>query len=126
MPKSLTGVLVDVNTDKVETVTLDGTLSDFYRVLHCDCIDITTRLIDGKCFDIVCDDEGLLKSPFRVSAVNRKREPMLVGNLFICSSDEEGESISLTDSEIEHVKNSTLGIIQGFDFWTVLANVEYC
>lgn len=125
MSNKLTGVLVDVCNDVIEKCELDGTLQDFYRVLKCDCIDITCRKIAGREFDFVVDDEGLLKHPLRVSAVNSKREPMLVGNLFICASDEEGSSVSISDEDIDYIKEHTLGIISGFEFWSVIRDVDY-
>lgn len=125
MANPLTGVLVDVCNGTIEKKTLDGTLQGFYRALHCDCIDITTRAINGRVFDFVCDNEGLLKPGVKVSAIDSKRDPMLVGNLFICSSDEEGNSVSIDDEAIAHIKENILGCISGFDFYGVISNVEY-
>lgn len=126
MANPLTGVLVDVCNGTIEKKTLDGTLQGFYRALHCDCIDITTRSIAGRIFDFVCDDEGLLKPGAKISAIDSKRNPMLVGNLFICSSDEEGNSVSIDDEAIAHIKDNVLGCISGLSFYGVIGNVEYC
>lgn len=90
MEKKLTGVLVDVVSKKVDVVHLDQEreLDELYRVLNCDTIDIVVRDIGGRKFDIVCDDEGFLKDPIVVSAVNMADgSPALVGNLFICSHE---------------------------------------
>lgn len=125
MANPLTGVLVDVCNGTIEKKTLDGTLQGFYKALHCDCIDITTRSIAGRVFDFVCDDEGLLKPGAKISAIDSKRDPMLVGNLFICSSDGEGNSVSIDDEAIAHIKENVLGCILDLDFYSVISNVEY-
>lgn len=130
MEKELTGVLVDVKRGVVERCTLDGSLQDFYRVLNCSRIDITTRILATREFDIVCDDEGLLKADARVSAFDRAGSPMLVGNLFFCSSDCEGNSVSITDDDIEFIMDHAIciGSPQGGEWreWHAVFDVEYC
>lgn len=125
MDSPITGVLVDVCNNTIQKKTLDGTLQGFYSALNCDCIDITTRSINGRVFDFVCDDEALLKPHPRVSAIDSKHDPMLVGNLFICSSDEEGASVSIDDEDVDHIKENILGCISGFEMYGVVGNVEY-
>lgn len=75
-------------------------LEDMYREIGCDTIDITTRKIGGKVFDIIVDDEGLLKEDPQISAVYKRKdgscEPALVGTLIICSHDEEGNTIDIS------------------------------
>lgn len=100
--RNITGVLIDVRNETAGVTTIPDTLEAYYDALHCDCIDIVMRTIGGRAFDIVCDDEGLLKDEPKVSAVNDLGEPMLVGNLFICKS-EDGELISLSEDEREYV-----------------------
>jgi len=95
--RHLKGMLVTAKGAVVANLT--GDLEDFYRVLECDCFDIATRKIGGKYFDIYVDDEGLLKDNPRPSAITPDKEVMLVGNLFICSSNEEGETISISDDD---------------------------
>ena len=75
-------------------------LEDMYREIGCDTIDITSRKVNGKKFDFIVDDEGLLKDNPRVSAVYAGTlEPALVGTLIICSHDAGGHTtdISLKD-----------------------------
>ena len=69
-----------MENDNVTVVEVNG-LQDYYRLIGCDCIEITNREIRGKRYDIICDDEGLLKAEPQVSAVNGRGEAMLVGNL---------------------------------------------
>lgn len=99
--KLLRGVLVDVEKETASVVEIPDELEEFYKILKCDCIDITVRAIGGKCrkkFDIVCDDEGLLKEPQKISAIDNMGNPQLVGNLFIVGgADEEGNLTSLSE-----------------------------
>ena len=87
-------------------------LEDYYRLIGCDCIDIVARKIGDKYLEIICDDEGLLKENPRISAVDKNMKPALVGNLLIAgSTDEDGELTSLTDKDIELIKNNLLSAI---------------
>lgn len=76
-------------------------LEDMYREIGCDTIDITSRKVEGRWFDFIVDDEGLLKADPKVSAIYRNEaegtcEPALVGTLIICSHDEEGNTIDIS------------------------------
>lgn len=76
-------------------------LSDYYREIGCDCIDITSRIIGGKPFDIICDDEGLLKdNPVEMLSMvyiyDDKFMPGLVGTLIFASHDTEGNTLDLS------------------------------
>lgn len=95
-----------ITKDEVKVVEVNG-LDDYYKLIECDTIDIAYRSIGGKAFDIICDDEGLLKESRRVSAVKVTGEPALVGNLIVCGeADEEGEETSLTEADIELIKEN--------------------
>lgn len=96
------GLLVDVENENVRVVDIDGSLDAYYEVLGCDLIDVTERCIAGRWYDVVCDDEGLLKSNPKVSAVDNNNEPVLVGNLLLTHHDDEGHLTSLTDEDIEY------------------------
>lgn len=73
-------------------------LDEMYREIGCSCIDIVRRSIGGKIFDIICDDEGLLKDNPEPSAfydINGNLEVGLVGNLIVCNHDEMGNTIDI-------------------------------
>ena len=103
MTKTITGVLLDTERARVDHATIPANLDSYYKHLDCTTIDIVSRTIGGKRFDIICDDEGLFKEDVRISALDRDYQPMLVGNLFICKHDANGYEISLTDKEIDHI-----------------------
>lgn len=101
--EKITGVLVDVNTGTIKETTIEASLDNYYSVLDCRCIDITTRFLGPYQFDIICDDEGLLTANPRVSAVDPYGDPALVGNLFFCHHDEEGRLTSLLPGEADFI-----------------------
>ena len=82
---------------------------DFYPMLDCECFEIVRRKFGRNYYDVYCDDEGLLldKDP----AIYTFHEDMvcevIVGNCFVCKHDEEGETISLTEDEVEEVLRNT-------------------
>lgn len=102
MTNTITGVLLDAENARVKRASIPDTLESYYKTLDCSTIDIISRTIGGKRFDIVCDDEGTFREDVRISALDRACQPMLVGSLFVCKS-KNGELISLNDAEIAHV-----------------------
>lgn len=96
-------LLIDVQRDTVEYVEPQG-LADFYRLIDCDLIDITCREINGKRYDIICDDCGLFKENVKISAITRDLSPVLVGNLIISGeADEDGDQTDLQPEDIDHI-----------------------
>ena len=97
------GLLLNVVEDRVEIVETNG-LDDYYRLMGCSVIDITQRKIAGKYYDIICDDEGLLKENSKISAITHMGQPMLVGNLIIAGeADADGNLTDLLDTDIAHI-----------------------
>lgn len=96
----------------------------FYDKIDCDLIDIAVRKIDGKEFNIVLDEEGVLKEYPIVSAIDGKYDPMLVGNLMFFSgkTTPDGELIGLTEEEIDHILRSVRVMSLGR---VVIMNCEY-
>lgn len=95
--------LIDVINEKAEVVKADG-LDDFYRLIDCDTIDIVTRKIGRRYYDIICDDNGLFADGPKISAIDDCGSIMLVGNLLIAGlHDEEGELTDLTDDDIAYI-----------------------
>ena len=120
-------LFLDMENDEVTVVEVNG-LQDYYRLIGCDLIDIANREIRGERFDIICDDEGLLKAEPQVSAVNGRGEAMLVGNLIICGeADAEGKEMSLTEEDIIHIRQSILILptINNPSFHHILCFTEY-
>ena len=82
-------------------------LEVFYKLIGCRCIDIVPLKIGHKYYDVICDDEGLFKDDAIISAVDTQFRKMLVGNLIISKSDEEGELIDLSCEDIKQILRHT-------------------
>ncbi len=98
--EKITGVLVNVTDGTARKATINRSLPGYYEALGCDCIDIVNRRLGGLRFDIVCDDEALLKPDPIPSAFDLDDQPMLFGSLFFCRHDGSGDLVSLSDAEI--------------------------
>ena len=102
--KKLTGFLVDVMAELTGPITIDNSLESLYRILHCDLIDITYLTLGKKEFCVIVDDEGLLKSSPKISAVSASGRPLLVGNLMIVSADGGEDFASLAPDDISLIE----------------------
>lgn len=102
-------------------------LEDYYRLMEIDTIDIVARKINGKYYDIICDDEALLKENPIPTVLDTEKQPMIFGNIIIAGlADETGNMTDLTDEDIERITES-LGIIRFTtgERYACLLNVEY-
>lgn len=88
-----------LNENGGNVIDIENDLDTFYDLINCDCIDIVERKCGDTYFNIICDDEGLLKDDPRVSAVDKANVPMLVGNLIFIHTDEDGNTIGITDED---------------------------
>lgn len=90
-------------------------LEDYYRLMEVDLIDIVVREINGKYYDIICDDEALLKEQPIPTMLDIEQMPMIFGNIIIAGlADEEGNMTDLTDEDVIRIKNK-LGTIRLID-----------
>lgn len=97
----------------VEFKEIIDDLDNLYKETGCDCIDIVNYPINGKYYDIVCDDEGLFKTDPVVTAVKADGSPALVGGLIVCNyDDEEGELLGLEPDDILRLTNAIQYSIQ--------------
>lgn len=107
------GVLLDIENNEAKVVEFEPTLENYYGMLHCDTIDIVSKSIgynrSHREYDIVCDDEGLLKDGNKISAIDNLGRPQLVGSLLVVGlADGEGCETSLSDKDCDFI----LGKIQ--------------
>ena len=110
----------------VESKKGESNLDFMYRNIECDCIDIPRRKIGGKTFEIVCDDEGLLKINPRVSAIGKNKEVMLVGNLLVFSGvTPGGDLIDITSEDVKIVKKNLGMTLDETGFHPIVMNMEY-
>lgn len=99
----ITGILIDVEKETAKVTTIEKELDAYYEALNCDTIDIVSRKIGKRYYDIVCDDEGLFKDSPRISAINDMGGVMFVGNLFIVRFNGEDDIESLTDADVTYI-----------------------
>lgn len=102
---------INPKTDTACECDIVDSLDVFYDMLDCGTIDIVNRGFSNskKRFDIICDDEGLLKDDPYVSAVDTRGSAMLVGALLVVGpADDDGELTSLSDKDIEFLKRRTM------------------
>lgn len=105
--KKITAYLIDTEKQEHRKVEIEDSLETYYRMLHCDCIDIVTRAVGPEKipYDIVRDDEGMFHKP-RISAIDRKGVAQLVGSLMITGlADENGDLTSLSDDDAAYIES---------------------
>ena len=102
-PQLYNVLLIDTEKDAPQIIRTGGGLSEWYRLIKCDLIDIQEHYIDGHAYDFIIDDEALLKAGGKVSALDKDGNPCLVGNIVICTCDEEGNESGLSDEDIQRI-----------------------
>lgn len=91
---------VELNQDKTALEShirnIDDTdkLNEYYRYLNCRCIDMATIVVEGHTYDVVFDDETMLRNPL-IPSLYISEEQVFFGNLAFVKIDEEGASIGL-------------------------------
>lgn len=102
---------INSETDEHKAIDIEPKLEEYYRLIGCRCVDFITREIDGHPYNIILDDEGLLK-PNRIAAISVQsdiwgNQERLAGNLLIFGVDEddyEHGCKSLTDEELLQIQ----------------------
>lgn len=112
----LTGIYVNAKDHTATPATIENKLQAYYDLLDVSTIDIVSRNIGGEYYDIICDDEALLKEKPVLSMIDTGCNPMLFGNLFIVKHDGEGNEISLKQADIKRILGNykTLFTTKGF------------
>lgn len=111
-------IILDTLKGKHSFETIDNNLQSFYKLLNCDTIEVVVRKINGKYYDIILDEEFLLKvdngedlkpciavfnNPFVMSE-------LYFGNAIICTHNDDGDLEGLSDSEALQILYSTTTI----------------
>lgn len=107
-----------------KVVTIDGDdYTAMYPLLDCACFDIPRRTVGGVEFDIFCDDEALYAEKVAVGLLYDDQRYNLVGNLVFTHSDDEGNTIGLTNDEIRMLYDHLfIGRQANLDEETVIVN----
>lgn len=122
-------LLLDVYNDQVSEVETDG-LESYYHLLGCQNVTYMELEIEGKLYDVICDDEALFVESPKISAVNALGETMLVGNLIILGlvvSGASTHSTDLTDEDILRIRSNIRRIPTRLhpEGYHMLCNVRY-
>ena len=124
MEKTLNAVLV--TPEGIKNITVIDDLDSFYQTLECGCIDIVTRLINGKPYSIICDDNGKFKPnvPTILTFKDDDVVEYIVGRVLIVGeTDEEDELTSLSEKDVEGVMGCYTSFIGMDDFHFVRATI---
>lgn len=108
--------------------TIKDDLNVFYSLIDCDTIDIVTRRIGGKEYDIICDDEALLREFPTVTFLSLQGSEMSIyGGIIIAGvHDPESEDLaSLTEEDCENIRNHIMRVSQTYPLGTVTSLVVY-
>ena len=54
-------LLLDTDSLQPQIVETEGGLEEWYRLIKCSLIDIVSREIGGRYYDVIVDDEGLYR-----------------------------------------------------------------
>ena len=91
--------------EKTTKVVDPKSLQDYYKLIGCKWVEIVTRRIGRKYYDIICDEEGTFVEDPLISAIDDLGQVMFVGNLIICGvADSECELTDLTTNDIKYIK----------------------
>lgn len=80
-------------------------MKEYYRLLDCRCIDIREVEINGKYFDLIVDDEGMLTERPIPTFYVEEDKVVLFGNILFAHCNEDGEIIGLENSELPMLAN---------------------
>ena len=86
---------------EISIENVNDELEVYYEMLNCDMIDITTITVNDVEYDIIHDDEFLLKRPL-VPTLYVNNELIIFGAFLISRTNEDGEEIGLTHKEIDN------------------------
>ena len=84
----------------VRFIDSDNVLSELYRIIGCDLVELVQVEVGGKFYDVYCDEEFLLKEkPTPTLYLNA--EQVLCGNLVFTTCDENGKLGGVTEEDID-------------------------
>ena len=105
MDKTLNAVFV--SPEGIKNISVPDCLDSFYQTLGCDLIEIISRNINGKPYEIICDEEGRFKdgnAPSILTFHGGEIVEDIVGKILIVgTADDEGELTSLSEDDVKGI-----------------------
>ena len=122
MSKKVEGILFEYDLGETKAIMVrleqENTLEQMYKVISCSSVDCVSL---PKGIDIWTDDEGLLKSDSAViNYVIRENDESdgfelhLAGKSLFLSTDEDGNTIGLSNEQIDWVQKNVRVGLYGF------------
>lgn len=84
----------------VRFIDSDNVLSEMYKIIGCDLVEIVQIEVGGKYFDVYCDEEFLLKAK-PVPTLFLDDEQVLCGNLIFTTCDTNGKVDEVSEEDID-------------------------
>lgn len=96
--ETIQAILIDPFSEKVTRVETGTSLEDLYKILQCDTITIVGMGFGARGFDMIMDDEGLLKDKENQRYFKYKlfSQPY-AGRALLTFSNKEGDMTSVED-----------------------------
>ena len=101
--ETIQAILIDPFSEKVTRVETGTSLEDLYNILQCDTITIVGMGFGARAFDMIMDDEGLLKDRENQRYFKYKlfSQPY-AGRALLTFSNKEGDTTSVGDDVMPH------------------------
>ena len=95
----------------VHEIDSENTLQSMYDLLDCSMVDVRRFELDGHVYDVWFDEEFFINGKEIIPTVllgkkeGWKSEVLICGNVMYARSNEDGETIGLTDEDIQRLKD---------------------
>jgi hypothetical protein len=104
--KTIRGYLFSTDSKLTGEVVIEKSLQGYYKALDCSTIDVVHATIGDREYDIICDDEGLLKQDYILTAINPAMNTALSGNILVVKFDGGEDFESINDEDVINIENN--------------------
>ena len=115
----------------IKSLKMENTLHKLYETLGCEMVEVVTVNIDGKEYDIWCDEEALCKCPIPEPVLPLDDDPtsknfrVLFGPVLFANCNEDGEMASLSEEDEEAIRNWVKAKIYVLRKWLYIIQVKH-
>jgi hypothetical protein len=112
--EKMLGLLINVKDNEIHEIEIDenNVLKDIKEAIGCDLVDVVADInVGGRRYDIIVDDEGLLKEDRKPAARCMDAEQILFGNIVLLNHDYDNQEWkSLSKSDVSNINEHIYGI----------------